>query len=344
VIRTVYELDPPEAAEALALIESVGRADGPEHVRGRVVGSEGGRAVLEFPEANWGADVTLLVSSLLAGEWADSSAFRRCRLVEAEWPAGLFPGPAFAAPDSVLVGAIVKPSLGLAPKEVASTAARLAAGGAALVKDDELLGDPDWCPLEERVRAVVAAIPDDVRYAANVSGLVDTLLERAARVVELGARAVMVNAFAQGLDALRALRAANLGVPIFAHRVGAALWARQPEFGVAPAVVAELTRLCGADYVQVGSFTGSVYDTPADVHAQIAACHRELGGVPRAVAVLGGGVGPDNAAAQLDAAGTSSGVMVLLGSGAYERGSPEEAVRATVESVSSRPKNELEIA
>lgn len=344
VIRATYELDPPEAAETLALIESVGRADGPDHVRGHVVVREGDRVVLEFPEANWGADVTLLVSSLLAGEWADSSAFRRCRLVEVEWPAGFFPGPAFAAPDSVLVGAIVKPSLGLTPMQVAATAAQLAAGGADLVKDDELLGDPEWCPLEDRVAAVAAAIPSRVRYAANVTGAVESLLVRAARAVELGAGALMVNAFAQGLDALRALREAELGVPIFAHRVGAALWTRGREFGVAPAVTAQVARLVGADYVQVGSFTGSVYDTPNDVRAQIASCHRDLGGIHRAVAVLGGGVGPDNAAAQIDAAGTSSGVMVLLGSGAYERGSPEEAVRATVESVSSRPKNELEIA
>src|SRR5512133_2701564 len=109
VLRATYELDPPEAAETLALIESVGRADGPAHVRATVVEQEGGRAVLEFPEANWGGDVTLLVSSLVAGEWADSSAFTRCRLTAVEWPAGLLPGPAFAAPQTVLVGAIVKP-------------------------------------------------------------------------------------------------------------------------------------------------------------------------------------------------------------------------------------------
>ena len=42
----------------------------------------------------------------------------------------------------------------------------------------------------------------------------------------------MVNAFAQGLDSLRALREAELGVPIFAHRVGAALWA-----GTAPSAL-----------------------------------------------------------------------------------------------------------
>ena len=341
MIRATYELDPPEAAERLALIESVGRADGPDHVRARVVAQDGGRAVLEFPASNWGGDVTLLVSSLFAGEWADSSAFSRCRLVAVEWPAGLLPGPAFSAPDEVLVGAIVKPSLGLAPAEVAAVASALAAGGADLIKDDELLGDPTWCPLEERVRAVSAVLPDGVRYAANVSGPMESLLQRARLAVELGAGAVMVNAFAQGLDAVRALRKAELGVPIFAHRVGAALWARQPALGVAAGVIAELTRLCGADFVQVGSFTGSVYDAFEDVLAQIDACHRDLG-VARAVAVLGGGVGPRNAAEQLRAAGTESGLMVLLGSAAYEEGSPEEAVRATVESV--RPNSVAERA
>src|SRR5712691_7731924 len=341
VIRAIFELDPPEAAETLALIESVGRADGPEHVRGTVVAQADGRAVLKFLEGHWGGDVTLLVSSLFAGEWADSAAFTRCRLVELELPAGLLPGPAFAAPEEVLVGAIVKPSLGLSPQEFASTAAALAAGGADLVKDDELLGDPEWCPLEDRVRAVAAVLPDGVRYAANVTGPVESLLQRARRAADLGAGAVMVNAFAQGLDAVRALREAELGVPIFAHRVGAALWARKPALGVAPSVIAELTRLCGADFVQVGSFTGSVYDAFEDVHAQIDACHRDLG-VARAVAVLGGGVGPRNAAEQVRAAGTESGLMVLLGSAAYEEGSPEEAVRATV--VSVRPNSVAERA
>jgi ribulose 1,5-bisphosphate carboxylase large subunit-like protein len=259
--------------------------------------------------------------------------FSRCRLVGIEWPADLLPGPAFDAPEKVLVGAIVKPSLGLSPAEVATTAKQLAAGGADLIKDDELLGDPPWCRLHERVSAVRAVLPDGVRYAPNVTGPIDSLLERAARVVELGAGAVMVNAFAQGLGSLRALRDAQLGVPIFAHRVGAALWARNRIIGVAPDVLAELTRLCGADFVQVGSFTGAVYDTPEEVRAQIVACHRVTGTAKRCVAVLGGGVGPDNAAEQVAAAGTRSGVMVLLGSAAYSAGSPEAAVASTVAGV-----------
>jgi 3-oxoisoapionate-4-phosphate transcarboxylase/hydrolase len=328
VLRATYELAPPEAAETLALIESVGRADGPGHVRARVVEYEQGRAVIEFPETNWGRDVTLLVSSLLAGEWVDSSAFTLCRLVGVEWPRGLLPGPAFKAPGRVLVGAIVKPSLGLTPTEVAAVAAQLAAGGADLVKDDELLGDPEWCRLEDRVREVAAVLPSGVRYAANVSGPADSLLARAARAVELGAGALMLNVFAQGLDTLRALREADFGVPLFAHRVGAAFWSRGEKFGVSSDVTAGLTRLCGADYIQVGSFTGSVYDTPDEVRAQIAACRDGARDVSRAVAVIGGGVGPHNAEAQLEAAGSTAGTMLLLGSAAYANGSPEGAVRA----------------
>jgi ribulose-bisphosphate carboxylase large chain len=331
VITVTYEVEPLEAAESLALVASVGHSDGPEFVRGRVVSADDGRAVLEFPEENWGADVSLLVAALLAGEWADLAALTRCRLVDADWPAGFFPGPAFDAPGGVLVGAIVKPSLGLSPREVAEVTAALGRGGADLVKDDELLGDPAWCPLDERVRAVVAAT--DARYAANVTGAVDGLRARAELAVELGAGGLMIDAFAQGLDALRLLRDADLGVPILAHRAGAAMWTRNHAHGVAPTVVAQLLRLLGADYVLCGSFTGRVFDTEAEVRLQVEACHANLG-VPRCVAVLGGGVGPANAAEQVERAGVRDRVMVLLGSEAYRHpGGVEEAVRATVEAV-----------
>jgi Ribulose bisphosphate carboxylase large chain, catalytic domain len=331
VIRVTYELEPSDAAETLALVASVGHANGPEHVRGRVVARGDGHALLEFPESNWGGDVTLLVSALLAGEWADLADLTRCRVVAAEWPSGLFRGPAFDAPDAVLVGAIVKPSLGLTPPEVADTVAALGRGGADLVKDDELLGDPEWCPLADRVRAVAAAT--ETTYAANVTGPADMLLQRAELAVRLGAGALLVNVFAQGLDALRVLREAELGVPILAHRAGGALWTRNTTHGAAPSVVAQLLRLLGADYVFCGSFTGRVFDPEADVRLQVEACHVELG-VSRSVAVLGGGVGPANAAEQIERLNVSDGVMVLLGSEAYRHsGGIEEAVRATVDAV-----------
>ena len=126
-------------------------------------------------------------AACVAGEWADRGDVESCRLVAVDWPEEL-PGPAFPAAPGVSVGAIVKPALGLTPEEAAAVAAELAAGGAVLVKDDELQRSSP-----ERVRAIDAAIPEHVLYAANVTGA------DADAIVEAGARALMVNAFLAGL-------------------------------------------------------------------------------------------------------------------------------------------------
>jgi ribulose 1,5-bisphosphate carboxylase large subunit-like protein len=173
-----------------------------------------------------------------------------------------------------------------------------------LVKDDELQRSSP-----ARVRAINAAIPDDVLYAANATGV------DADALVAAGARALMVNAFIAGLGSIARLR--ELGVPLFVHRVGSAFLRRGDRASVSARVLAELTRLLGADYVQVGSFSPRMFDTDDEVREQIAACHDDLAGVKRATAVIGGGVGPDNADEHLERAGTREGVMVLYGSAAY---------------------------
>ncbi len=326
MIRASFEVEPPDAVEALAAVASTGLPDGPEFVRPAVSEADG-QTVLEFPLESWGADVAMLVSALVAGEWADLAIFERCRLVNLELPDGLLPGPAFPAVRGVAVGAIIKPSLGLSPAETAVTAAALVRGGAQLVKDDELLGNPSWCPLEDRIRAVADVVRDAAPYAPNITGPADSLLGRAARAVELGATALMLNVFAQGLDSLRLLREADLGVPLFAHRVGAALLVRDRAIGVAQAVLAQLTRLCGADYVQAGSFSGRLADDPDDVRAAIDAARP-------ATAVLSGGVGPENAVAEVEHALTRDGLMLVVGSDAYlHPGGPEAGVRATIEAI-----------
>ena len=216
-------------------------------------------------------------------------------------------GRAARGRPGVSVGAIIKPALGLTPSEAAAAAAELAAGGAVLVKDDELQRSS-----AERVRAVNAAISEHVLYAANVTGAdVDA-------IVEAGAHALMINAFLAGLGSIARLR--EFGLPIFVHRVGSAFLRRGGPVSVSAGVLAELTRLLGADYVQVGSFSPRTFDTDDEVREQIAAARP-------ATAVIGGGVGADNAREQLERAGTGDGVMLLLGSAAYAH---PDGVRAGV--------------
>ncbi|MGI8803827.1 MAG: RuBisCO large subunit C-terminal-like domain-containing protein [Solirubrobacteraceae bacterium] len=343
MIRATYELAPPGSAAALARLQTTGLAAGDESVRGRVISADGELAVLEFPDANWGANVPLLVSTLVAGEATEKRAFTRCRLIELELPDELLPGPAFGARPGdtgttskrAAVGLIVKPQIGLRPDEFAAVARVAVDAGADLIKDDEVLGDPPICPLEDRVRAMVEVLTDHpgVVYCPNVTGPSGTLVQRAARVVELGATGVMVNAFAQGLDSILSLRQADLGVPILAHRAGSGPIARNEDFGATGDVLARLTRLCGADHVIVGAFAGGLFEDDRSTERNLSAVRGPCGRARPSVAVLGGGVGPANAAAQVARAG-GGGLMVLLGAAAYDHpGGVGEAVRATVDAL-----------
>jgi ribulose-bisphosphate carboxylase large chain len=349
-----FELEPDGSARALAIEESTGTeavaAEMFTRVGGEVLSEGGGRAVIAWPWRNWGPNLPQLMASVLVGEGCETARFTRCRLVALEWPdelvAALGGGPRYGldgvraclgpeAASRPLVGGIVKPSLGLPPAEVAATAAALARGGCDFVKDDELLADPDWCPLLERVHRVAAALADvgrPVMYAANVSGPVDTLIDRAAAAVAAGAGAIMVNAFATGIDAVRAVAAAGLGVPVLAHRVGAGPIARNPEVGVDGSVLCELTRIAGADLVQVGGFGGKLFDTFDEVARNLAACRRPLGGARVPVPVNGGGVWAGSTPTVLDAAGPD--IMLLLGMGAYEHpAGPEAGARSVKQAI-----------
>jgi ribulose-bisphosphate carboxylase large chain len=302
-VRAVFDLRPVEWAETLAVLQSVSLADVRSDVRAQVLGVDGTRVTIDFPALDGETSAEQLLAGCIAGEWADRGDFDSCRLLSVDWPSGL-PGPAFGAVDGVAIGAILKPALGLTPAEAGRTAARLVDLGATLIKDDELQRSSP-----ERVRAVRAAIPGDVLYAANVTGT------DAEAIVAAGANALMVNAFVAGLGSIARLR--ELGLPLFVHRVGSAFMRRSDRVSVSARVLAELTRLLGADYVQAGSFSTRMFDTDAEVHEQIAACHDDLGGAARATAVLGGGVGPANADETLARAGIRDGVMLLYGSAAY---------------------------
>ena len=337
MIRATFELAPHGSAEALAIEESTGMpgAIGYDDVRGRVVSEHGGVAVVEFPTENWGRNIPMLMSALVAGEAVETRSFSACRLIDLDLPDGLLPGPAFEPRDGIGVGVIIKPSLGLRPDGAAAVARQAAEAGATLIKDDELMGDPTWCPLDDRVRAVAHAIEGSgAVYCANVTGPTTTLLDRARLAVDLGATGLMVNAFGQGLDSVLALRDADLGVPVLAHRVGSGPIARNPHNGAAGPVLTQLLRMCGADFVLAGAYGGKLFDTDDDVDGHIAAATDALGHARASTVVLGGGVGPDTARAQADRAGRSDGLLLLLGSAAYRtRGGVGAAVAATLDSL-----------
>jgi 3-oxoisoapionate-4-phosphate transcarboxylase/hydrolase len=304
VIRAHYELEarePKRAAAAIAGELSSGTFTAvpgeTDELRARhaaaVVACEavaGGltRVAIDVPIDNVGASLPQLVATL-AGNVFELRDVATLRLVDFDLPAELeraFPGPAFgvagsrtasAVLDRPLVGTIVKPSVGLSPEATAALVATLGAAGVDLVKDDELIGDPPYSPLAERIARVRAALREvedasgrRVTYVPNVSGGVEHMLRGAELAAAEGARAAMVCVHAVGLAGVLELRRAAI-LPLHGHRAGWGLLGRGST-SLGPAAHARIWRLAGIDQLHVGGLRSKFFELDASVSASMAAC------------------------------------------------------------------------
>ncbi len=104
------------------------------------------------------------------------------------------------------------------------------------------------------------------------------------RVVELGASAIMINVIQTGLDSLRVLRVADLGVPIHIHRTGHDNYSRG-DVGVDLNVLSKMFRLGGADLIHTGPIFGNLYD-PEGIIRNVRAVSDDWFGLKRGFPIL----------------------------------------------------------
>jgi 2,3-diketo-5-methylthiopentyl-1-phosphate enolase len=157
--------------------------------------------------------------------------------------------------DRPLTLAMLKPKIGLTPKESAKQCYEAALGGIDIIKDDEMTGDLPRCRMEERLTEVMEALDkansktgEKTLYTVNVTDEAYRIPEKAEKAVELGANALMVN-FTAGWSAMRALAEnPKIKVPILFHPDGAAAFGQGRSAGTTEWVFAKLTRISGADF------------------------------------------------------------------------------------------------
>lgn len=225
-----------------------------------------------FPWRNFGPSFTQLLTTLLGN---DASTSIQAKLIGLQVPAeyaAQFPGPRFGIAGvrerlgvygrPILLN-MIKPCLGFTPEVGAQLFYESAMSGVDLIKDDELLGDPDFCPVTERCKAYLSAAERvynetgrRVGYLCNVSGPPRRMRDNALRAIEAGVAGLMVNFTFTGLDAVAELAAdPDVNVPIFGHSAGAGALCEAVETGVDSLVfVGLLPRLAGVDIV--------LYNTP----------------------------------------------------------------------------------
>lgn len=338
------EFDLDDAARVVAMEQStgtwtkIGKRPGSleEELAAEVVDTDAqaGTARIAFPLEILEPDNLPGLFAIVAGNLFGLGSLTRCRWIDVDFPdkfVAHYPGPRFGI-DGIRravgtsgdgrphVGTIVKPKVGLDPKQTAEVAAEAARGGLDLIKDDETLTDQAFCPLDERARRVLDAL-ETVRdetghttlYAVNITSSAAEIVERWERVRDAGANCVMIDVLTSGFDALRRLRQA-CDVPIHVHRTMHGALTRSPDWGIDMRVLCRLTRLCGGDQLHIGSASGKM-GRPERLDGLLEATRGEWRGLKPVLPVSSGGLHPASVAAEVAAFG--SDVVLQAGGGIH---------------------------
>jgi 2,3-diketo-5-methylthiopentyl-1-phosphate enolase len=224
-------------------------------------------------------NLTVSIPALLTTVFGKLSMDGTIKLVQLSLPGSWvrqFLGPKFGTQglreltrvqDRPLLMSIFKSCIGLDLDELVQQFREQALGGANLIKDDEIFFSEELVSPEQRVQAFARVASEvkretgqDVLYAVNLTGPTFQLRDRARRLADSGAGALLLNVYAYGLDVLQELAAdSDIQVPIMAHpAISGALYGA-PQYGIsAHIVLGQLLRLAGADIAIYPSAYGSV--------------------------------------------------------------------------------------
>src|SRR5579875_961447 len=230
---------------------------------------------IAYPVANLDATFASLLTTVF-GKLSMDGEIRLERLSLPEAWERVYPGPKFGVNGvrerygvfgRPFVMSIFKACAGLTLEELVDQFGEQASGGVDLVKDDEIFFSEAHATAAERVvayrekaRQIAVQTGRETAYAVNLTGPVHQLREKAKRLADLGAGALLFNVIAYGFDVLADLaRDPDVSVPILAHpAVSGALYG-SPNYGIAADIVlGQLMRLAGADMGIFPSMYGSV--------------------------------------------------------------------------------------
>lgn len=310
---------------------------------GKVTAINGDVATIAFPVEDFSLDIGGVpqVLSIIAGNLFGLDALQAVRLESVAFPKSMlreFKGPKFGVdgmrsilkrPTKPLVGTIVKPKIGLTPKETAEYVYEAGMGGLTNGKDDETLSNQRFCPLEDRVVAIAEAL-DRVKsesghvmiHAINVSTNGHQILEVAERAQELGATQLMVDVLTCGFGAVQVLAEdPSIKLPIHVHRTMHGAMTRDPRHGINMNVFATLSRMVGGDALHVGTFgVGKMKGSASEDLASKDICLTDRLPYKRVMPVASGGVHPAMIKKLVDLAGKDLQMQAGGGVSGHPRG------------------------
>jgi ribulose-bisphosphate carboxylase large chain len=180
-----------------------------------------------------------------------------------------------------LLGATMKPKLGLSGKNYGRVVYEALKGGLDFTKDDENINSQAFMHWRDRFLFCMEAVNHAAATSGEVKGhylnvtaaTMEDMYERAEFAKELGSNIVMID-LVIGWTAIQSMAkwSRKNDMILHMHRAGHSTYTRQKNHGVSFRVVAKWLRMAGVDHLHAGTAVGKLEGDPATVQGFYNVC------------------------------------------------------------------------
>ena len=184
-----------------------------------------------------------------------------------------------------LLGATVKPKLGLSGRNYGRVVYEALKGGLDFTKDDENINSQPFMDWRERFLYCMEAVNKAQAATGEIKGTylnvtaatMEDMYERAEVAKELGSTIVMID-LVIGWTAMQSMAkwARRNNMILHLHRAGHSTYTRQKTHGVSFRVIAKWARLAGVDHIHAGTVVGKLEGDPATTKGYYDICRDEF--------------------------------------------------------------------
>lgn len=236
-------------------------------------GQKRGHVNIAFPVVNtdWDSDgISHLLCQIMGGQ-ADIGHITRSRVVNIDIPTSVskhFFLPKYGSTgfrrytgqyDKPFFGGIIKPKTGLPPVQLLEMVKQLVDGGVDFIKEDEILSNPAFCTLKDRVPLISNYIQNcgrKVIYCFSINADPHVVMDRVRYIASEGGNGVHIN-FWSGLGVYNSIR--QLDLPLFLHfqKSGDKVITHPGNaYGISWYVLCKLAAMSGIDSIHAGMLGG----------------------------------------------------------------------------------------
>lgn len=238
-----------------------------------------GHVTIAFPTVNtdWEDDgISHLLCQVMGGQ-LDIDVVTKCHLIALNIPDTVkarFGKPAMGISglrrrtgrhDKPFLGGIIKPKTGISPDTLLEMTKELVEGGVDFIKEDEILSNPAFCPLKDRV-PLIANYLDKVGYKGIYNFCINAdphaILKRASFVAqESGPECGVHINFWSGMGVYNSVRKENPTLFIHFQKSGDKILTHPShKFHISWSVIQELAATMGVDSIHSGMIGGYMPD------------------------------------------------------------------------------------